>query len=354
MPQLIQIRRAAAATPGPLPTVGPNGEMAYARGGFSNLPAHIVGANDLVMSDGAAFNTLIGPTRQVELAGNQTINGVKTFAVDVNLNVTPTQPLHGTNKAYVDQAVANALVTSDELTITGTGDVALPITLRGAAIFNGAGSGLNFAAGITNVLQASQTVFGGAAMATDAEIITGTDDTLIITPRGLRTQNGLDAAALTTVAKTIVPAINEVWTHLLTISGIMILVGSYDVPANNVSPGTGGFIAAGPLPPASAANNGHYLIVNTSGVGTGNAPPVQMINGDWLYSDGTAWNQLSIAQPLQDASNVAVVPPVLGQNNVQDALEALAIQTVVVDNLSIIGDGVATALSVSVLDGGTW
>ncbi len=354
MPQLIQIRRAAAATPGPLPVVGPNGEMAYARGGFTNLPVHVVGSNDLIMSDGAAFNTLIGPTRQVELVGNQTINGVKTFAVDVNLNITPTQPLHGANKAYVDQAVAAGVVTSDELTITGTGDTAAPITLRGAAIFNAAGSGLNFAAGVTNVLQATQAVFGGAAMATDAEIITGTDDTLIITPRGLRTQNGLDAAALTTVAKTIVPAINEVWTHLLTISGIMILVGSYDAAADMVSPGTGGFIVAGPLPAASAANNGHYLIVNNSGTGTGNAPAVPMINGDWLYSDGTAWNQLSIAQPLQDASNVAVVPPVLGANNVQDALEALAIQTVLVDGISIVGDGIATMLEVAVVDGGTW
>jgi hypothetical protein len=363
MPSVIQVRRAGTTTPVVIPTtVGANGEPFYARGGFSNLPVHVVATNDLIISDGTAFQVLVGATRQVELAGAQTISGRKTISM-ANLSI----PGGVAGDVIVTDGAGNlswgagggtggiSQVETDNITIQGNGLPGDEVSLVTGIFTATANSGLAYAAGSVTVNIATQAVFGGSFISTPLQIGTGTNDASIITPMGLRSQLGADVTTLTTTVKTIVPAINELAAAVTATSGVMRLAGAYDAATNAVIPGSGGEIPAGPLPAASAANNGFYVIVSVAGTGTGNAPPVALGIGDWLASNGTAWVHIGLAQGSATADGIAMNPTVNGWTDVQAAIEGLYALPVVVDNTSITGTGVTgDPLTVALVDGGVF
>jgi hypothetical protein len=108
--------------------------------------------------------------------------------------------------------------------------------------------------------------------------------------------------------------------------GILLFIGSYDAAADHAYfTGASGF-PDGPLPPASLSNFNVYLIVTVAGTASGNAPPGQLVQGDWLVSDGIRWNRLALGIPPGGdiaAANVTVTPAVQGATDVQAALEQL-------------------------------
>jgi len=255
------------------------------------------------------------------------------------------------------QAVAAggmAAVVTDDVTISGDGIIGDPVQLITGIFTATANSGLAYAPGSVTVNIATQTVFGGSFIATPAQIVAGTVDTSIVTPLGLRSVVGDDVANLTTTAKMLVPAINELDAEILALSGVMRLAGAYNAATDAVTPGSGGEIPAGTLPAASAANTGFYLIVNVAGTGVGNAPPVAMGVGDWLSSNGTAWVHLGLAQAAVTADGVAMNPAVNGWTTVQQSIEGLFALPVVTDT-SLTGTGITgSPLTVAVVDGGTF
>jgi hypothetical protein len=82
--------------------------------------------------------------------------------------------------------------------------------------------------------------------------------------------------------------------------------------------------STGPLPPADSVNPGAYVICDVAGtIPDGPAAGTAMVRGDWLYSDGvSAWHDLNVGSEgaATTAGEVAVIPPVFGQPNVQAAL----------------------------------
>jgi hypothetical protein len=359
MPSIIQLKRSATTTPVALPAAGANGELYFARGGFTDLPPHVVATSDLVISDGAAFRTLVGATRQVELAGTQTITGTKTIALTAlsipggaagNTIVTDGAGV----LTWGTPAAGMTAVVTDDVTISGDGIVGDPVSLITGIFTSTANGGLSYAPGAVTVNIATQTVFGGSFIATPAQITAGTVDTSIITPLGLRSVVGDDVANLTTTAKMLVPAINELDAEILALSGVMKLAGAYNATTDAVIPGSGNEIPAGVLPAAGAANEGNYLIVSVAGTGTGNAPPVALGVGDWLASNGTAWVHIGLAQPISTADAIALNPVVNAWTTVQEAVEGLYALPVVTDT-SLTGTGVTgDPLTVALVDGGVF
>jgi hypothetical protein len=127
-------------------------------------------------------------------------------------------------------------------------------------------------------------------------------------------------------ADTLDTTITDLRGEVAALVGILLFIGSYDAPADHAYfTGASGF-PDGPLPPASVSNFNVYLIVTVGGMGTGNAPAVQLNQGDWLVSDGIQWNRLALGIPPGGdvaAANVTVTPAVQGATDVQTALEQL-------------------------------
>jgi hypothetical protein len=218
------------------------------------------------------------------------------------------------------------------------------------------------------VAQATQAQLAGARVATTLEIaaLAAPLDTVMLTPAGLRTQNGLDASQLVTTAKQVVPAINEIMNGLAQALGVLVFAGAYDALASTGTYNGHGGVAAGtgPLPVAAAGNSGAFLIVYTDGPGSvGNEPPGTPLHaGDWMVSDGAAWMAIHMHQATITADNIAVVPPVAGGTTVQAALEAIwavastALQAIYFTTPTFSGDALAaaTALEVNILDSGVY
>jgi hypothetical protein len=102
------------------------------------------------------------------------------------------------------------------------------------------------------------------------------------------------------------------------------LIGAANALAGTVryTPGSG-YTGTAILPP-DQVRVGDYLIVEIGGTWPpagpiGNQPFNQ---GDWIISDGGAWNRILLGGAPVLARNVTVDPPVHGQDNVQDGLES--------------------------------
>lgn len=78
----------------------------------------------------------------------------------------------------------------------------------------------------------------------------------------------------------------------------------------------------GPLPPAQPSYKGYYVIVVDNGrppVGS-NIPADDYTQHDWLICDGTVWVHLKLGLKFFTASEIAVIPPIQGNQDVQAAL----------------------------------
>jgi len=298
MAQTIQLRRRIPGSGAPPSLV--IGEPAVAVSG--------AGVAELFVGDGMTVRTLVSSTRQVEIAGSQTITGAKTFT-------TASFRLMGGSVGYVLQTDGAGNMSWAPQSPGGLASVNVSAPLSG----NGtSGSPL------------------AVTRASEAQIATGTNNVNPIDPLGLRSQMGDDAADLTTTEKTVVPAINElvgeitdIHGQLAALSGALRFVGTYNAATNVVVSAAAGTLAIGnPLPAASAANEGWFVIVTQNGTGTAPAPTVSMQSGDWIVSTGSAWIHVPLYHAAIAAANVSITP-VNGQpwTNVQTALQGLFVRT---------------------------
>ena len=338
--QIIQFKRRIPGTGAP-----PSGTGAgQVREGEPAVAITAAGVADLYIGDGGAVRTLVSATRQVELTGNQDVGGVKTFT-DTSIRITGGDD-------------DDALFLKDE----NTGELEFrPISPGGLLSVN-----------VNAPLTGNGTSGSALAItrATDAQIAAGTNNVNPIDSLGLRSQLGDDAADLDTTAKTVVPAINELFSdigdlgdQLAAISGALRFVGNYDADVNEVASADTGTLTVGqPLPAASGTNQGWFVIVTEPGTGAPAAPAVAMQIGDWIVSTGTAWIHVPLYHAAITAANVGITTlDTQPWTNVQTALAGIfalaanALSSVEVDDLSIVGDGtVGDPLEVAIVDGGTY
>ncbi len=203
--------------------------------------------------------------------------------------------------------------------------------------------------------------------ATQAEATLGADNAKPIT--ALVLQLGPAPATLPTNAKNLVGAITELYAMVQAATGQLTIVGTFDAAADFVSAITGSPHPDGvPLLPATQKRVGWFLLVDTAGTppAGSNAPQVPMVPGDMVICVEDAaqantyhWGHLALGQSQVTAANVVVTAiPGLTADNVQDALEELQVgkadRPLLIDNVSIIGDGQTSDLAVDIVDGGTF
>jgi hypothetical protein len=335
---------------------------------FFNLPGFTgSGPNSLWIDNGTALIPLVDAARQVELAGAQTINGVKTFAGVANLRVIGGQPddvliTDGAGNLRFGVGGGSGGISAVESDATLSGDGVSPATALSVVIATAGQRGaVNVPVGSALTLTGSAL---GMAVAAGPAIAAGVENTLPITSAGLRLVMGADVAALQTTAKVVVPAINELNNAIAGLTGNLVFGGTYDVAANIVTPSPNPInpIPPGALPPATAARRGWYVICTTAGPGSGNAPTPPSgtyTRGDWIICDATpAWIPVEVGGAVLTASNVNIttIPP-LTATNVQDALSQIyiaSLQEVATDG-SLFGLGTAASpLSVDIVDGGVY
>ena len=118
------------------------------------------------------------------------------------------------------------------------------------------------------------------------------------------------------------------------ISGNLINAGTYNANTNLLSSVTtagsaAGFTSGAALPAPAGTNLNYYVVVDTSGTGSGNAPAVALAPPDMLISLGVAGStfqliDVSNAIAGQTAANISVVPVGgVAATNVQSAIQEL-------------------------------
>lgn len=121
------------------------------------------------------------------------------------------------------------------------------------------------------------------------------------------------------------------WLPVTITSGEIIFAGTYDASVNQVDSVTSagsalGLTIGGALPAASTTNNRYYLVVSTSGTGSGNAPPEALAPPDMILSNGTTWELIDVSGAIagQTATNISFTPyGDIAATNVQLALQEL-------------------------------
>ncbi len=117
------------------------------------------------------------------------------------------------------------------------------------------------------------------------------------------------------------------------ISGNLINAGTYNANTNLLSSVTtagsaAGFTSGATLPAPAGTNLNYYVVVDTSGTGSGNAPAVALAPPDMLISLGTGstFELIDVSNAIagQTAANISVVPVGnIAASNVQSALQEL-------------------------------
>ena len=121
------------------------------------------------------------------------------------------------------------------------------------------------------------------------------------------------------------------WLPVTITSGEIIFAGTYDASVNQVDSVTSagsalGLTIGGALPAASTTNNRYYLVVSTSGTGSGYAPPEALAPPDMILSNGTTWELIDVSGAIagQTATNISFTPyGDIAATNVQLALQEL-------------------------------
>ena len=117
------------------------------------------------------------------------------------------------------------------------------------------------------------------------------------------------------------------------ISGNLINAGTYNANTNLLSSVTtagsaAGFSSGAALPAPAGTNLNYYVVVDTSGTGSGNAPAVALAPPDMLISLGTGstFQLIDVSNAIagQTAANISVVPVgSVAATNVQSAIQEL-------------------------------
>jgi len=117
------------------------------------------------------------------------------------------------------------------------------------------------------------------------------------------------------------------------ISGNLINAGTYNANTNLLTSVTtagsaAGFTSGAALPAPAGTNLNYYVVVDTSGTGSGNAPAVALAPPDMLISLGTGstFELIDVSNAIagQTAANISVVPVGnIAASNVQSALQEL-------------------------------
>jgi hypothetical protein len=341
--QIIQLKRRLGGTAGFSGVTLEEGEPAFNDDG-----------NELIIGgDSGDHEVLVSATRQVELAGAQNISGVKTV-------------------------VAGGGITTPVGQLLVTGAPAANSYLRASAGF--ATGALEFgtlpAGGLLAVSVEDPITGDGTAgdpleitPASDAQVDAGTDDVFPITSRSLRYITG-DPDDLPGTTTTIIDGIQYIENMVTTLQGAIILQGTWNATADQITPGVGSPITANAaLPAAATGNRGWYLIVNTAGtIAAGhNAPAGDYAVGDWILSNGAAWLHFQMNLGAIAAINVQFTPTApMTATNVQAAINevaaaaAAASTNIHADGVSIggltatagAGTTAANALTVLRVDGG--
>jgi len=121
------------------------------------------------------------------------------------------------------------------------------------------------------------------------------------------------------------------WLPVTITSGELIFAGTYDASTNQVDSVTSagsalGLTIGGALPAASDTNNRYYLVVSTSGTGSGNAPAEALAPPDMILSNGATWELIDVSGAIagQTATNISFTPyGSIAATNVQLALQEL-------------------------------
>jgi hypothetical protein len=150
------------------------------------------------------------------------------------------------------------------------------------------------------------------------------------------------------------------WLPVTITSGEIIFAGTYSASVNQVDSITAAGAALGltvgsALPAASTTNNRYYLVVSTSGTGSGNAPAEALAPPDMILSNGTTWELIDVSGAIagQTATNISFTPyGGIIATNVQTALQELddeKLAAALTSGRIFVGNGsnVATAVAVT-------
>ena len=125
----------------------------------------------------------------------------------------------------------------------------------------------------------------------------------------------------------------ESFLPITVISGNLVNAGTYNANTNQLTSVTtagsaAGFTNGNALPNPAVGNLNYYVVVDTSGTGSGNAPAVALAPPDMLISLGTGstFQLIDVSNAIagQTAANISVVPAGnIAATNVQSALQEL-------------------------------
>lgn len=329
MPNTVQHRRRLGALGAP-PTLL-QGQFGLNDPGFGNVP-NLYGGGD------SGVVNIVGPSRQVYLALDQTIVGNKTIDVDL-LHIEGGAPgyiLSTNGTGGLSWVPGDGSLPSPGGTVTGdinfTGDVTingipvvadapadgrlyvrgneswiiLPWTTDGGA-GTGPGGGVPEAPSVANVLYGRTGVGGGSWQPVlpmsggnlVGPLVLDGPPTAVSPPNAAATKGYVDAL----------------------ITGALQFLGTMDATTGIVTYTTSSGYAPGQLVPASIAKD-QYVLVAVAGTVPGGPIAGQTVGVlDWIISDGVVWRIFRHTQIDMLASNVELNPPFFGQTDVQGAFD---------------------------------
>ena len=135
------------------------------------------------------------------------------------------------------------------------------------------------------------------------------------------------------------------------LSGNLVNAGAYNANTNTMSSVTtagssAGFSAGSALPAPAATNLNHYVVVDTSGTGSGAAPAVALAPPDMLLSQGvgTEYALIDVSNAIagQTASNISVI----ASGNIAATDVQAALQELDTEKLQKAGDTMTGALGI--------
>ena len=336
----IRIKRRAGGAP------GAPGSLLNAELAFNEVDEVLYYGKGTGGAGGTATSVIAigGPGAFVALSGAQTVGGLKTFSTVPKTTGTPSASTDLTTVAWVQAAMAGAgagTVTSVDLSVPTGFDVAGgPVTSDGTFV-------VTYSTGYQGYTTAEATKLSNiAANATanqsDAYLLSRANHT---GTQAISTISGLQTALDAKVALTQIGIAN----------GVAGLDGSGKVPvAQPPDAVLGGVVYKGgwnattntpTIPAADSTNKGWYYIVTTAG-----ATDVDGITdwevGDWIISDGTAWDKVDNTDKVASVNGLTGTVVI----DVANLASAGTMATQDANNVAITGgtiDGVT-------IDGGTF